>query len=70
MNAEHLPEADRMGVTRHASASSHQMYVRSTMYGRGTLDLAVSSLLTMQDIRRVVVTKPRLGGKKISNRRK
>jgi hypothetical protein len=70
MNAERLPEADRMSVTRHASVSSHNMYVRSTMYGRGTLDLAVTSLLTMQDVRRVAITKPRLGGKKISNRRK
>jgi len=64
MNAEHLPEKDRMAVTRHKSASSHKMYVRSTMENRGALDLVSASLLTVTDIRRSIATKPIRKGKK------
>ena len=64
MNAEHLPEADRMAVTRHKSASSHKKYVRSTMQSRGALDLISTTLLTVTDIKRSIATKPIRKGKK------
>ena len=64
MNAEHLPLQDRMAVTRHKSASSHQKYVRSTMQSRGALDLISTTLLTVTDIKRAIATKPIRKGKK------
>jgi len=64
MNAEHLPEKDRMAVTRHKSASSHKKYVRSTMENRGALDLVSTSLLTVTDIKRSIATKPIRNAKK------
>ena len=64
LNAEHLPLADRMAVTRHKSASSHQKYVRSTMHAHGALDLISTTLLTVTDIKRSIAVKPILKGKK------
>ena len=56
LSAQRLPQEACQSVTGHASTSSYNIYVRGTVKDLGVLDLEVTEQLSVQDIRRAMLS--------------